>query len=265
MDKRSLKRRAAVGVVAIALALVASDGAAGGSRVKRVGNLYQWVDTSGRVVYGDSPPTVTESRQVDGRSRAGVQRSFPDRRESQQQASVVGHRPAAKPSATATLNADQLAALARLNPDLAQALAQGAPAATLLGNPGDNDASSGGAIAVTPPTLVRAAALATVTATAPTGTRLALDAVAAGESPLGPLAEPEADASSVTIANNTSSVSLGLTTATVVDVAHSEPRLIETELSEKELVRLRRRSLAIGERRFLERLKSFQTGAGSSD
>jgi len=270
MDKQSFNRRAAGRLVAVVLALVVADAAAGGSQVKRVGNLYQWVDTNGRVIYGDSPPTVTESRQVDSRSQAGVQRRFPARQEIQDQASVLVPKPAAKPSAAAVLNAEQLAALARLNPDLAQALVQASPAATLPENPEDNIASSGAASVVLQPSLVSAAAVATVTATAPAGTRLAhdvahADSVVSGDSSIAVSAESEAVASSVTIANNPSSVSLGLTTATVIDVAHSEPQLIETELSEKELVRLRRRSLAIGERRFLERLKGFQNEAGSSE
>ncbi len=271
MDKQSFNRRAAGRLVAVVLALVVADAAAGGSQVKRVGNLYQWVDTNGRVIYGDSPPTVTESRQVDSRSQAGVQRRFPARQEIQDQASVLVPKPAAKPSAAAVLNAEQLAALARLNPDLAQALVQAAPAAATLPKRAEGkNVPSGTDIVVSRPSLVPVAAPATVTPTAPAGTRLALDvarvdAVASIDSPLAVSAEPEATAPSPTISNNSTSVSLGLTTATVVDVAHSEPRLIETELSEKELVRLRRRSLAIGERRFLERLKGFQNEAGSSE
>ena len=40
--------------------------------------LYQWVDASGNVMYGDSPPTVTHSRTVDPATTDGPVREIPD-------------------------------------------------------------------------------------------------------------------------------------------------------------------------------------------
>ena len=91
--------------------------------------------------------------------------------------------------------------------------------------------------------------------------RAEAEAVPAVQFPAADSAEtPQALAA---VSSSPSNVSLGVATTAVVDVARTTPQLIETELSDKERVRMRRRSLAIGEQRFLNRLKNFSGTGGN--
>ena len=263
MRTRTFTYRLAI-VMATLLVSAAMHVASAGPQVKRVGNLYQWVDQTGRVIYGDSPPTVTQSRRVSGRGAEGVQREFPGAQTSAGEVDGTT-RPVAKRQSGSRLNAAQLAALARLRPDLAEALEQtdtatverehsqparpdDAPGrtqgvvATIAQPPNGGPSDSGDNSSVPRVRLVEA----------PSPSK-PLPAVRAAR------VEPErVEAPLPAVASGPSTVNLGMTTTSVVEVAHAKPQLIETELSDKERVRMRRRSQAIGERRFLERLKGFQ-------
>ncbi len=243
------------------LALTSVLAVAGATQVKRVGNLYQWVDDNGRVVYGDSPPTVTRSRKVSDDNIGGVQRQFqsaaaPRPVETTKKPSQEPPRSPTEPRFTP----DQIAALGRLNPTVAQAMSHVTARAE----------SQVGAAVVDAEPAVYAPGMASDTGPGDPTTRLA------GSIDQMPRAPTPANAGVVSAGHATlSAASADLPTvpaqinhsssASIVEVSHTAPQLIETELSERELIRMRQRSHSVGERRFLERVKRLAADAESSN
>jgi hypothetical protein len=259
---------------------------ASASSAQAAGTLYQWVDATGRVVYGDSPPTVTHTRRVDDHQNPDLLRDLPPALVSDAPTQVADAQPpetaGAQPDSEAQLNE----MMAKLNAALEQVQAlteekaeSTAPAtlatampATTTSNIGRGDlANEAKALlgAVTPS--VSAAAQADVakadTAAAPAPAVSAPDTArqpAAVNSSVV-VAQPvevmlETDDASEQVVASVADAPPVLGTEPPIEVAVAKPQPIESRMSDKDRARARWRRENLGEMRFLNRLSEAQSG-----
>jgi hypothetical protein len=271
--------------ILVSVAVVASA-----SSVQAAGTLYQWVDSTGRVVYGDSPPTVTHTRRVDDHQSPNLLRDLPPALVSGAPTRVADAQPPETANAQPDSEAQLSEMMAKLNAALEQVEAltaenaeSTAPAtvATTATDVGRSDLANaanallGGAAASNS----QVSQADTAGASAP-----AVSAVAAVDAPATGVPDiarqPETVNSSVVVAQpvevtletddiggseqvvaSVADAPPVLGTEPPIEVAVASPQPIESRMSEKDRARARWRRENLGEMRFLNRLSQTQSGA----
>jgi len=268
---------------------------AGLGSVQAAGTSYQWVDATGRVMYGDSPPSVTYTRRVGDHSSPELLRDLPP--------SALGFTPAsAAPAVAATPDTPQPSedgpgssdefdqVLAKLNAALAQvealtadkleakATAEGTPAADSDGETPAVEPATGSKLAAAAQSLLgstttpSAPQLDDEPTAAPVPTTAAIvEAPVAAKARSGSgvsvaVAQPvevvlESDASDLVAEAGHVPAVLG--TVPPMEVAVSSPQPIESRMSPKDRARARWRRENMGEMRFLKRLVEPQATPAS--
>mgnify|MGYP001826874084 FL=1 len=257
--------------------------------VQAAGTSYQWVDATGKVIYGDSPPSVTYTRRVGDHSSPGLLRDLPP---SALESSAASATPAMaathdtpRPLAHTPGSSDQIdQVLAKLNAALAQvealtadkleakAVAPATSAAEPVRETPIAETASGGKLAAAAQSLLGSS----TTVTPPLQSDEVRVAPASGAAVIVPppvaAKAPSRSGVSVAIAQpvevvldsdvidapelvaEAAHVPAVLGTVPPMEVAVSSPQPIESRMSPKDRARARWRRENMGEMRFLKRL-----------